>query len=96
MAKDVDRSVDAVRVINPSEVFMDGDAAVSFGLHEVSGVGRYIEDHIAGMEANDDVGVCVEVVHESVFLFHCVCGSFGLLRSYLVKGSEDSGVNLAV
>ena len=48
------------------------------------------------MEENDGVGLCVEVVHEPVCLFHGVCGSFGLLGSYLVEGNKDSGVNLAV
>ena len=96
LAKDVDGSVDAVRVINPSEVVMDGNAAVSFGLHEVRGVGRYLEDHVAVVEANDGVGVCVEVVHDPVGLFRGVCGSFGLLGSYFVEGDEDAGVNLAV
>ena len=79
LEKDVDRSVDAVRVINLSEVVMDGNAAARFGLHEVSGVGRDLEDHVAGVEANDDVGVCVEVVHDPVGLLHGVCGSFGMI-----------------
>ena len=96
LEKYVDGSVDAVRVINPSEVVMDGNAAVRFGLHEVSGVGRYLEDHVAVVEANDSVGVCVEVVHDPVGLFRGVCGSFGLLGSYFVEGDEDAGVNLAV
>ena len=82
LAKGADGSVDAVRVINPYKVVMEGNAAASFGLQEVSGVGRDIEDHIAGVEANDGVWICVEVVHEPVFLFHGVCGSFGLLGSY--------------
>ena len=59
LEKDVDRYVDAVRVINPSEVVMESDAATSFGLHEVSGVGRDLEDHVTGVEANDGVGICV-------------------------------------
>ena len=84
LVKDVDGFVDAVRVINPSEVAMDGDAAASFGLHEVSGVRRYFEDHVSGVEANDGVGICVEVVHEPVCLCHGVCGRFGLIRSYPV------------
>ena len=96
LAKDVDGSVDAVRVINPYEVVMDGDADASLGLHKVSGVVLYLEYHVAGVEENDGVGICVEVVHESVCLFHGVCGSFGLLGSYLVEGDKDSGVNLAV
>ena len=50
LEKDVDRSVDAVRFINPFEVVIDGDAATSFRFHEISGVGRYIEDHVAGVE----------------------------------------------
>ena len=79
LANDVDGSVHAVRVINPSEVVMDGDADASFGLNKVSGVGRDPEDHVAGVEANDRVGICVEVVHGPVCLFHGVCGSFGLL-----------------
>ena len=95
-AKDVDGSVDAVRIINLSDVVMDGDAAAKFGLHEVSGVGRDIEYHVVGVEANSRVGICVEVVHEPVFLFHGVCGSFGLITSYLVEGDEDAGVDLAV
>ena len=45
---------------------MDGDAAASFGLNEVSGVGGDIEDHVVGVEVNDGVGICVEVVHEPV------------------------------
>ena len=61
---------------------MDGDAAASFGLHEVSGVRRDIDDHVAGVEVKDVVGVCVEVVHDPVGLLHGVCGSFGLLGSY--------------
>ena len=88
LVKDVYGSVDVVRVINPSEVVMDGDAAASFGLHEVSGVGIYLEDHVAGVEENDGVGVCVEVVHDPVGLFHGVYGSFGLLRSYLFLGQR--------
>ena len=40
--------------------------------------------------------ICVEAVHKPVCLFHGVCGSFGLLGSYLVEGDEDAGVNLAV
>ena len=95
-AKDVDGSVDAVRIINLSDVVMDGDAAAKFGLHEVSGVGRDLEYHVVGVEANSGVGICVEVVHEPVFLFHGVCGSFGLIISYLVEGDEDAGVDLAV
>ena len=66
MAKDVDRFVDTVRVINPSEVVMDDNVAASFGLHEISSVGRYLEDHVAGLKANDVVGICVEVVHAPV------------------------------
>ena len=68
LAKDIDGSVDAVRVINPSEVVMDGDVAENFGFHEVSGVRRDLEDRAAGVEANDGFGICVEVVHEPVFL----------------------------
>ena len=48
------------------------------------------------MEENDGVEICVEVVHEPVCLFHGVCGSFGLITSYLVEGDEDAGVDLAV
>ena len=96
LAKDVDGSIYAVRVIDPSEVVMDGDAAASFGLHEVSGVGRDLEDHVAGVEANDGVGVCVEVVHEPVGLIHGVRGGFGLFGSDFVEGDEDAGVDLAV
>ena len=66
LVKDVDGSVDTVRVINPSKVVMDGDAAAGFGLHEVSGVRRDLEDHVAGVEANGGVGVCVEVFHAPV------------------------------
>ena len=95
-ARDVDGSVDAVRVINPSEVVMESDADTRFGLHKVSGVGRDIEDHVAGVEANGGVGICVEVVHEPVCLFYVFYGSFGLLGSYLVEGDEDAGVELDV
>ena len=96
LAKDVNGSVDVVRVINPSEVVIDGDAAENFGLYEVSSVRRYLEDNVASMEVNNGVGICVEVVHEPVCLFHSVCGSFGLLGSYLVEGDKDSVVNLDV
>ena len=96
LAKDVDGSVDVVRVIIPSVVVMDNDAAARFRLHEISGIGRYLEDHVSGVEANDGVGICVEVVHEPVCLCHGVCGSFGLLGSYFVEGDEDAGVGLAV
>ena len=89
LAKDIDGSIDAVRVINPYKVVMDGNAAASFGLHEVSGVRRDLEYHVAGVEANEGVGILVEVVHEPVCLFHCVCGSFVLLGSYLVDGDKD-------
>ena len=75
---------------------MDGDAAASFGLHEVSFVGRDLDYHVAGVEVNDGVGICVEVVHEPVCLFHGVCGSFGLLGSYLLEGNKDAGIELAV
>ena len=92
----VDRSVDVVRVINPSEVVMVGDAAASFGLHEVSGAGRDIEDHVAGVEANESVGICVEVVHDPVCLFHGVYGRFGMLESCIVEGDKDAGVELDV
>ena len=95
-AKDFDGSVDAVRIINLSDVVMDGDAAARFGLHEVSGVRRYLEYHVVGVEANSGVGIYVELVHEPVFLFHGVCGSFGLIRSYLVEGDKDAGVELDV
>ena len=95
-AKDVDGSVDAVRIINLSDVVMDGDAATKIGLHEVSGVGRDLEYHVVGVGANSGVGICVEVVHEPVFLFRGVCGIFGLLRSYLVEGDEYAVVDLAV
>ena len=74
----------------------DGDAATSFGLYEVSGFGRDLEDHVTGVELNDGVGICVEVVHEPIFLFHGVCGSFGLPGSYLVEGNKGSAVDLAV
>ena len=40
LEKDFDRSVGAVRVINPSKVVMDGDAAASVGLHKVGGIRR--------------------------------------------------------
>ena len=56
LVKDVDGSVDTVRVINPSKVVIDGDAAESFGLYEVSGVRRYPEDNVASMEVNNGVG----------------------------------------
>ena len=95
-SKDVDRYVDAVRVINPSEVVMHGNAAARFEFHEVSGVGRYLEDHVSGIESNGGVGICVEVVHEPVGLFRAVCGNFGLLGSYFVEGDEDAGVDLDV
>ena len=78
MEKDVDGSVDAVRVINPSEVVMDGDAAVRFGLHKVSSVRKDLEYHVSGVEANGGVGICVEVVvvfyakFQEVFPFICV------------------------
>ena len=48
------------------------------------------------MEANDGVGICVEVLHGPVFLFYGACGSFGLLVYYLVEGDEDAGVDLDV
>ena len=96
LAKDVDRFADTVRIINLSEVLMGGNATASFGLHEVSGVGRDIEDHVAGVEANDGVGIYVEGVHEPVCLFHGVCGSFGLLGSYFIEGNKDAGVDLAI
>ena len=96
MENDVDGSVDAVRVINPSKVVMDGDAAAIFGLHEVSGVRRYLEYHVAGVEANDGVGICVKVVHDPVGLFRGVCGRFGLFRYYFVVGDKDAGVDLDV
>ena len=48
------------------------------------------------MQANDGVGIYVEVFHEPVCLFHGVCGSFGLLGSYLVEGDEGAGVYLDV
>ena len=88
--------VDAVRVINPSNVVMDGYAAARFGLHEVSGVGRYIEDHVLGVQANDGVGICVEVGHDPVCLFHGVCSSFGLLGYDLVEADEDAALDLDV
>ena len=96
LAKEVDGSVDAVRVINPSEIVMKSDADTSFGLYEVSGVVRDLEDHVTDVETNDGVGICVEVVHEPVFLFHDFCGSFGLLGFHIVEGNEDSGFGLAV
>ena len=95
-AKDVDRSFDAVRIINLYDVVMYGDAAARFGLHEVIGFRRDLEYHVVGVEANSGVGICVEVVHEPVLLFHGVCGSFGLIISYLVEGDEDVGVDLDV
>ena len=49
LAKDVDGSVDAFRFINQSEVAMDGDVAASFGLHNLSGVGRDLKDHVVGV-----------------------------------------------
>ena len=91
MEKGVDGSVEAVRVINPSNVVLDGEAAERFRLHEVSSVGRYLEYHVTGVEANGGVGVYVKVVHEIVCLFHGVCGSFGL-----VEVDEDAGVDLSV
>ena len=48
------------------------------------------------MEANGGVGIRVEVVHDTVFFFHGVCGRFGLIGSYLVEGGKDAGVDLAV
>ena len=96
LAKDVDGSVDAVRLINPSEVIMDGDAAASFGLQKVISFRRDRDDHVAGVEANGGVGVCVEVVHETVGLFHGFYGIFGLLGSYFVEGNDYAGVDLAV
>ena len=96
LAKDVDGSVDAVRVISPSEMVMDGNEATKFGLHEVSGAGRDLEDHVSGVEAIDGVVICVQVIHVPVCLFRGVCGSFGLLRSYLVEVDEDAGIHLAV
>ena len=62
LAKYVDRSVDAFRVINPSEVVIGSDAAARFGLHEVSGLGRYLEYHVAGIEAKT-VGVYIDGRH---------------------------------
>ena len=59
-------------------------------------MGRDIEDHVAGVEANEGVGICVEVVYEPVFLFYGFCGSFGLIISYLVEGAKDAGVDLVV
>ena len=75
---------------------MDGNAAARFGLHEVSGAERDLEDHVAGLEAIDGVGIFVEVVHETVCLFHGVCGRFGLLGSYFVESDEDAGADFAV
>ena len=75
---------------------MDGDTAASFGLYEVSSVGRDIEYRVAGVESNDGFGICVEVFHEPFCLFHGVSGSFGLIGSYLAECDEDSGVNLAI
>ena len=75
---------------------MDGNADTSFGLYKLSGVGRYLEDHVPGVEAIDGVGICVEVVHEPVCFFHGVCGRFGILKSYIVEGKENAGVDLAV
>ena len=48
------------------------------------------------MEANDSIGICVEVVHDPVFLFHGVCVSFGMLGSDLVEGNKDAGVDLTL
>ena len=96
MAKEVDGSVDAVRVINPYDVVMYSDAAARFGLQKVSGVGRDLNDRVAGVEENSGVGICVEVVHESVGIFHGVCVSFGLPGSYFVEDDKDAGVDLSV
>ena len=57
LTKDVDGSVDAFRIINISDVVMDGNAATGFVLHKVSGVRRYLEYHVVGVEANTGVGL---------------------------------------
>ena len=49
LENDVDGSVDVARVINPSEVVMDGNVATSFGLHKVSSVRRDLEYPVAGV-----------------------------------------------
>ena len=96
LANDNGGTVDAVRVINKSKVVMYDNAAARFGLHKVSGVRTDLEDYVSGVEANCGVGVCAEVFHEPVGLFHGVCGSFGLIESYFVESDEDAGVNSAV
>ena len=68
------------------EVEVAGGSAPGFGSYQVSYVAVNVENHVAGVETNVGVWVCVYVVHESlslffVFMVGCACALAMLLSS---------------
>ena len=53
------------------EVKVAGKSALGFGGYQVSCVAVNMENHVAGVETNVGVWVCVYVVHESLNVWFC-------------------------
>ena len=58
LAEYVEGAIDTV-IVGPTEVVVGGGTAASFGLDEVGGIGGSFENHVAGMVADDGIGICV-------------------------------------
>jgi hypothetical protein len=91
LAEDVDGTIDTV-TLEPTEVIVDSRSTACLRLDEVGGIGPDFENHIAGVVADDGIGVGVEVVHEHVGLGNCAGGWFGLFGGNLVESGEDTGI----
>jgi hypothetical protein len=94
LAEDVDGTVDAVAVV-PTEVAMSRSSAACFGWDKASSVGGCLEDHVAGVAADDGVWMGVDAIHEHVSFCNCVCCRDGLFGGDFIECWEDAMFNTA-
>ena len=71
------------------ELKVAGNSAPGFGSYQVSCVSINAENHVAGVEMNVGIWVCLYVVHESLRLFFCFYGWLCLCTGDVVECWKD-------
>ena len=94
LAKDVDRAVDAVAV-GPAEMVVGGCSASGLWLDEVCSVAGRLQDHVAGVIADDGIGKGGQVLHQHRGAVDGRGCWGGLLGGNLVERCEDARVDAA-
>ena len=73
-------------------MIVPGDTTSSFGSDKVSGIAVYVKDHVTGVEAYIGVGVCVDIVHETLRFFHGFLSGLCLFGGDFVQSRKNSVV----